>query len=112
MAAIRTLIEPLCSVLLDSEHRERWVKEFQDLAWNLPRLEPQGAEWDLLVDLAYDLDYYEPNPRLRREDPTFFGDEWLEDEVRTCLTKLRQLGVPLPPRAHLALDEVEEDPES
>jgi len=34
------------------------------------------------------LDYYEPDPDLRREDPSFYGDERVEAEVKEALEKL------------------------
>jgi len=35
-----------------------------------------------------DLDYYEPDTAMRREDPTFYGDERLEREIQEALNKL------------------------
>lgn len=44
---------------------------------------------EILVNLAYDLEYYEPNPLLRKEDPSFYGDEKLEKKLNDVLEKIQ-----------------------
>ena len=51
----------------------------------------QGAEeeqWRILHDLAFDLDYYEPEPRRRQEDSAFYGEERLVVEVLQALDRI------------------------
>jgi len=53
---------------------------------------------DIFDEIAYDLDYYEPDERLRREDLSFYGDDRLEIEIKSALEKLRGRGVEPKPR--------------
>jgi hypothetical protein len=51
----------------------------------------EGAEWEILRDLAWDLSYYEPDPRFRAGNPSFYGEERLETEIEEALRKLEGL---------------------
>jgi len=46
------------------------------------------VEWDVVRQLAQDLDYYEPDPEARRGTPTLFGDERAVEEIRAALGRL------------------------
>ena len=46
------------------------------------------ADWEILADLAYDLDFYVSDPSRRREDASYYGEERLIREIRESLTKL------------------------
>ncbi len=57
--------------------------------------DPSGEEtladagvWTILEELAIDLDYYERDPILRLDDPSYYGDARLEDEITMALRKL------------------------
>lgn len=43
-----------------------------------------------IPDLAYDLDYYQPNIELRKEDPGYYGDEQLEMEFKSAIEKIEK----------------------
>ena len=47
-------------------------------------------EWEILSNLALDLDYYVADPLRRRLDPTFYGDERLEEEIRSALARFSE----------------------
>ena len=66
------------------------IKQFQKAVFDGSQaaLSLTETEWDVLTQLAQDLDYYEPDPEMRREDATFFGDERVTDEIREALGKL------------------------
>jgi hypothetical protein len=49
--------------------------------------------YDILADLAYDLDFFEPDPFLRVESTSYYGRERLEEEIRTALRRLADLGI-------------------
>lgn len=66
-----------------SRSRERLIFEFQELIWN-----DENAN-EILSGLAYDLDFYEPNEELRKEDPSYYGDDRLE-EVKSAIQKLQE----------------------
>jgi hypothetical protein len=66
--------------------RLRQIKAFQTEVWSESDtlVSPQLDE--LLRDLAYDLDFYEPHAARRAEDRAFIGDDDLESLVRAGLT--------------------------
>ncbi|MGV8094871.1 MAG: colicin immunity domain-containing protein [Mangrovibacterium sp.] len=70
--------------------RAEFVKAFQNEIWN------DESIWDeklneVLSELAYDLDFYEPNEKLRKESPNYYGDERLEKEMHNVLNKIKKL---------------------
>ena len=69
-------------------------KELEALAYNdeaeYQRLPTRVQE--IIADLAYDLDYFEPNPVWRREDPSFYGPERAVEEIESALSQLRAVG--------------------
>ena len=47
---------------------------------------------DILADLAFDLDYYEPDPKARQEDPSFYGPSRAVEVIESALSRLRSEG--------------------
>lgn len=76
-------MEILERILADRANRVRHICEFQQSVWN-----DENAS-ELLSELALDLDYYEPNEELRKEDPSYYGDERLEQEIRSVIRKIQ-----------------------
>ena len=69
-------------ILNDKINRKELIKEFQSQVWN------NAEALEVLKDLAYDLDFYEPNETLRMEDPSYYGDDRLEKQVLAAMQKL------------------------
>jgi hypothetical protein len=46
---------------------------------------------DILVELSQDLEYYVADPKLRREDPSYYGEEKLEKLLKEALGKIEKL---------------------
>ena len=66
------------------------ILEFQQLVWNTVSFESISPEAkEILIDIADTLDYYEPDPRIRQEDPSYFGEERLRKEICTALALLK-----------------------
>ena len=76
--------------LNEPAERVRLISEFQQIIWHSNDL-PESSEVEVLRDLAYDLDFYEPDVKLRAEDASFYGDDRIEDEIRAALKKLELL---------------------
>ena len=72
-------------ILTDPLNRKKLIKEFQELVWN------DEDSIRILKDLAYDLDFYEPNEALRKQDHSYYDDERLEKEIRITIQKLKKL---------------------
>ncbi len=80
----------LLEAILQSHDKTRAVHAFQQFVWALPAGAPDLDERlrNLLNDLALDLDYFVANPAWRAEDPSYFGEGRLIEEVREALTLL------------------------
>ncbi len=92
--------EELVMILLETlryrEQRKQLIEEFQKQVWNGTERLAEGPVSEILEDLAYDLDYYVASPDLRREDSSYYGDERLELEIHTALSRLKDSGVSVP----------------
>ena len=85
---IRPLVSILLSALHQADKRKQLIAEFQQRVWDAPEDLTATQEWEILRDLAYDLDFYEPDAKVRAEDSSFYGDERVEREIKTALKKL------------------------
>ena len=91
MVALPELLELLERALTDQVGRRDHLRQFEDLVWSTEAFIGEDPDTDeILRDLAYDLDYYEPDPRTRPGDSAYYGDDRLEDEIRSALRKLRR----------------------
>lgn len=90
MPDVQELIELLGRVIEDRARRITHVKRFQEIVWSSENLHADPEIVRILRDLAYDLDFFEPNDQVRAEDPSLYGDARLEEEIRSVLEKLRQ----------------------
>jgi hypothetical protein len=81
----------LRAALASRVNRADTIKSFQELVWSSTHL-PSGAS-EVLADLAFDLDYYEADPKRRQEDPSYYGDDRAETEIEAALTRLAELGL-------------------
>jgi hypothetical protein len=96
MASTEMLIGLLTEALRRPELRRQLIRDFQELVWRNSGHTGEEAAWQILADLAYDLDFYEPDQNLRNEDVSYFGDERAELEILIALKRLRELGTPFP----------------
>jgi len=72
-------------ILTDKKVAPLLIKQFQELAWNL---KDSSFESEVFARLAYDLDFYEPNAILRKEDPSFYDNEKLSEIVKEAIEKI------------------------
>jgi hypothetical protein len=77
-------MEILKKILQDKQNRIGLIKELQKAIWN-----DDNAN-EILSELAYDLDFYEPHEERRKEDASYYGDERLEKEIKTAMKKLKR----------------------
>lgn len=84
------LIEFLQKVLLvESQIKQKFIKELQNEIWNDESIQDQTLN-EILSQLAYDLDFYEPNEEWRKESLSYYGDNRLEEVVKTAIQKLQE----------------------
>lgn len=91
------LVTTLVAALRSREQKQELIKSFQQRIWDSDIEE--GPLEEVLGDLAYDLDFYEPDSIKRSESGSFFGDERADEKVRTALRRLRDLGIEIPASA-------------
>ena len=85
---LQTLITVLSSALHRPDDRRQLINKFQQMVWDAPEDLSGSWEWDILRDLAYDLDLYETDISARFEDASYYGDERLEEVIRAALRKI------------------------
>jgi hypothetical protein len=90
------MIALLAKALREPISRKAAVSRFQEEVWHGGGSDIRAEVFDLLRELAYDLDYFEVDPAVRKEDGTYYGHKRLVDEIRSTLRKLRDIGVELP----------------
>jgi hypothetical protein len=89
VAARQELIELLERAIADRTLRVRLVKQFQKRVWDSNDLDSEPHIARVLRDLAFDLDFFEPDEKERADDPALYGEDRLEEEIRSALLKLR-----------------------
>lgn len=88
MPLIKDLVDLLTIAMEKTEERPQVISRFQKSILESDVGIPKSVEWEILRELAYDLDYYEPNNAFLLEDPSFYGDEQLEEVISKALEKL------------------------
>jgi hypothetical protein len=83
-------MEILEQILLSKTNRKQLIKEFQNQVWN-KHIDVSESINNILSELAYDLDYYEPDDILRTQDNSYFGNDKLEQEIQIALKKIADL---------------------
>jgi hypothetical protein len=91
------LVWLIVTALRSKEGRRSAIDEFQLMVRDRPNAISDFKVRQILLDLAYDLDYYEPLDEVRLEDASYYGDERLEQELEYALDRLRTAGVIVPP---------------
>jgi hypothetical protein len=76
---------------------ERIPSAFRDL-YDFTLVEERAFEklpepiQEILADLAFDLDYYEPDPKARQEHTSFYGPVRAGELIEIALSRLRSEG--------------------
>jgi hypothetical protein len=61
------------------------INAFQNKIWNM---NDSSCEFKILNELANDLDYYEPDSEIRKEDSSYYDDDILFNEIKTALDRI------------------------
>lgn len=72
-----------------SINKQVLIQQFQERVWNDQLQGLTDEQQDRLSELAYDLDFYEPDATNRAEDPAYYGDEKLIHLIDDVLVKLQ-----------------------
>jgi hypothetical protein len=87
-ASVAQIVKSLEDALMPGCDLVSAIKTVQQVIWTTPGDDEHEA-WSVLRDLAYDLDFFEPNPRIRAEDPSFFDEDRARSEIREALARVR-----------------------
>jgi len=88
MVTTSELVQLLVQALRDTSRRVEHVKRFQELVWATEKIGTDAEVERMLRDLAYDLDHFEPDERLRAGNPSLYGDTRLQREIQLALQRL------------------------
>lgn len=89
---INDAINVLYQVIREPWRLPQQVEEFQRIIWKNKEFNKlDGGIIEILRDLAHDLDFYEPNIKMRAEDESYFGEEKVLAEIQIALSKIASL---------------------
>lgn len=85
---IEQFVTAVQAALADEAHRVDSIKRLRDAVHesSLEGIPPDKAR--VLRDLAYDLEFYEPDARLRSEAAGYYGDEAAVERLTEALRQL------------------------
>ncbi len=88
--SVADVLELLQAATLEPAKLSEAIRALQALVW-------KSREWDsglptemveALADLAYDLDFFEPDPAARAEDPSYFAEDRALQEIAGALRRI------------------------
>lgn len=84
------LIQSLQAILI-AEHplKQELIKELQDEIWNDESIKDETLN-EIVSEIAYDLDFYEPNEDWRSESLSYYGDDRLVEVINFAIQKLQE----------------------
>jgi len=84
------IIQALNQILkTKSLQRVEFIKAFQKKIWNDESIQDPVLN-EILTSFAYDLDFYEPNEEWKKESPSYYGDERLEELVKIGIQNIEE----------------------
>jgi hypothetical protein len=88
----RTLIARLREAVEDPSGLVETIRRVQEAIFDRDAPFSSAAVDEILGELAYDLDYFQPDPRVRPEDPSFFGEDRALAEISSALERIARVG--------------------
>jgi|DewCreStandDraft_4_1066084.scaffolds.fasta_scaffold101742_2 hypothetical protein len=82
----------LKEALNNPANRADIISAFQKDIWNTKAGGEPNEAFTILKELAYDLDFYQPDPALRKEDASYYGEERLVEEIADALKRIEAVG--------------------
>lgn len=81
----------LLNYILDAQLSERanLVIELQNVIWNDESIHDDKLN-EILSELAYDLDFYEPNEEWKKESPNYYGDKRLNEILKQGIRQIEK----------------------
>jgi hypothetical protein len=85
----QSIIKLLERALAEPKNLSLYIVEIQEIAWD--KIDEDAPIFEVISDLAYDLEYFEPDPVKRSEDTSYFGEERAIMEIREALNRIREI---------------------
>ena len=96
MDSLEEMLTLLRRILKDPSSRKvsvnLFLKCFFEKELDVKRSHGQAAA-QILSDLAYDLNFFVADHVVRAEEPSYFGDKRLVEEVEVALRRLSKIGI-------------------
>lgn len=87
-----TKIDQLIDSLAKEQNKSNAIKYIQEFVFDSDEfLKLDERMQDILSGFAYDLGFYVADPNMRKEDPSYFGEERLNQEIAEVIRKLDQI---------------------
>lgn len=95
MKSIIDLVQSLNHILeAQLPNKDKLIKEFQNEVWNDESIRDEKLN-EILSELAYDLDFYEPNEQWKKESHSYYGDDRLKEVIKSGIKKIKEyIGMP------------------
>jgi hypothetical protein len=88
MLPLTEIIIDLNGILKEKEPlRSELIKSFQNKIWDDESIKEEALN-ETLSELAYDLDFYQPNEDWRKGNDSLYGTDRLEEIIKSALQKL------------------------
>lgn len=84
-------MDVLKEILLKEVEKQQLIKAFQDRVWNGKDYSSNQKVNEILLELAYDLDYYQPKESFRKQSPSYYGQERLEKELSEAINRIKDI---------------------
>lgn len=88
MNKIQKCLDILMRIKNSPENAEELISQFQQIVWN-DETSIDGTVGQILINLAHDLDYYEPDVVKREAMDEYFDDSRMLMEVNTAIYKIK-----------------------
>lgn len=87
-----TRIDQLIALLVAEKDKVNAIKLIQDFVFDSDEfLKLDDRKQDILSEFACDLDFYVADPAMREEDPSYYGEERLNQVIVEVIRKLDQI---------------------
>ena len=85
-------IDQLIDSLAKEQNKSNAIKSIQEFVFDSDEfLKLDERMQDILSEFAYDLAFYVTDPTMRKEDPSYFGEERLNQGIAEVIRKLDQM---------------------
>ncbi|HEY5122377.1 MAG TPA: hypothetical protein VIK14_01435 [Ignavibacteria bacterium] len=82
------IISLLKKILSNDSNSKHYIFEFQKEVLETDEEFVNEEIDDLLSKLAFNLSFFEPDPEMRKEDPSYYGEEKLRNYIEPVLKKI------------------------